>query len=157
MRALKWIAAAAIVAILACAGWFGYAIWGDRSHPQTTKQIVVARGSTFHDIAAQLASAGVIENETAFRVYAKLTHADTSAHAGEFQFAPHQTAAAVLAQLRSGGAQIARWVTIPEGFTAKQIAQRLQDEGIGSARSYEQAFMHDTIVVDGTRTKNLEG
>jgi cell division protein YceG involved in septum cleavage len=63
----------------------------------------------------------------------------------------------VLEQLRSGGAQVAKWVTIPEGFTAAQIAQRLQENGLGDASAYERAFMHDTIVVDGTRTKNLEG
>ncbi len=157
MRAIKIIATLVALAILAGAAWFAYAIWGDRSHPNTTKDIVVARGSTFHDITAQLADAGIIANPTAFRVYAKFRHADTNAHAGEFRFPPRQTPAQVLAQLESGGAQVAKWVTIPEGFTAKQIAQRLQDEGIGSAQTFTQAFLHDSIVVGGTRTKNLEG
>lgn len=157
MRALKIIVALIVLAIVAGAGWFAYAIWGDASHPETTKDVIVARGSTFHDIASQLAGAGIIRNETAFRAYAKLAHADTTAHAGEFRFPPHQTPAQVLAQLQSGGAQVAKWVTIPEGYTAKQIAQRLQDEGIGSAQTFSQAFLHDSMVIGGTRTKNLEG
>ncbi len=156
-RALKAIAVLIVAAILAAGAWFGYAIWGDKSHPEGTKEVIVARGSTFHDIATQLAGAGIIANETAFRLYAKIEHADTTAHAGEFRFPPHQTASQVLAQLESGGAQVAKWVTIPEGFTAKQIAQRLQDEGVGDARAYESAFLHDSIVVGGARTKNLEG
>jgi UPF0755 protein len=143
--------------LLAGAGLFGYLTFGDRSHPARTTQIVVPRGSTFHDIAQQLANAGIIGNPTLFRMYAKARRADTDVHAGAFQFAPHQTAAQVLDQLQNGGAQIARWMTIPEGFTAKQIAQRLQDEGFGSAQAYDAAFMSDTIVAGGVRTRNLEG
>jgi peptidoglycan lytic transglycosylase G len=157
MRAIKAAAALVALAILVGAAWFVYAIFGDKAHPDTTKQVIVQRGSTFHEIASQLAGAGIIGNEQAFRLYAKFKHADTAAHAGEFRFAAHQTAAQVLAQLESGGAQIAKWVTIPEGFTAKQIAQRLQDEGFGDAASFRQAFLHDSIVIDGARTKNLEG
>lgn len=156
-RALKTLLALFMLVVLAGGAWFGYAVWGDRSHPQTTRQIIVPRGSTFHDIAAQLAKAGIIGNQIVFRLYARVKHADTSAHAGAFQFGPHQTAAQVLAQLESGGAQTAKWVTIPEGFTAKQIAQRLQDEGLGDASTYANAFLHDSIVIDGTRTRNLEG
>lgn len=157
MRVVSAVAAVIILAILLAGGWFAYTIFADRSHPGVTAQVVVPRGSSFHDIAAQLASAGVINNPTTFRIYAKLRHADTEAHAGAFRFAPHQTQAEVLQQLQSGGAQVARWLTIPEGFTAKQIAQRLQDDGFGNAAAYYRAFMHDSIVLDGQRTKNLEG
>jgi UPF0755 protein len=149
------VVAAAVVAV--ALGWFGVSVFFDRSHPGSVTQVIVPRGSTFHDIADQLAKTGVIANAATFRIYAKLKHADTSAHAGAFRFEAHQSAADVLAQLQSGGAQIARWVTIPEGFTAKQIAQRLQDEGFGSALDYYAAFMRDSIVVDGARTKNMEG
>jgi UPF0755 protein len=152
-------AAAALVAAAAVvsAAWVTYALWLDRSHPAGTARIIVARGATFHDIASQLAAAGIVGNEATFRLYAKMQHADTQVHAGEFVFAPHQTEAEILRQLQSGGAQIAKWVTFPEGFTARQIAQRLQDEGLGSAREYVRAFLHDSIVVDGTRTHGLEG
>jgi UPF0755 protein len=157
LRAVRVLLTLIVLAILVGGGWFAYAIWGDRSRPATTSHVIVAQGSTFHDIAAELAQAGIIGNPTAFRVYAKFTHADTVAHAGEFAFAPHQTAAQVLEQLENGGAQVAKWVTIPEGFTAKQIAQRLQDEGFGDAGTFANAFLHDTIVIGGTRSKNLEG
>lgn len=157
MRALKGLLGLILLAVIAGGAWFAYMIWGDRSHPQTAQQIIVPQGSSFRDIAAELAKAGIVSNASAFRVYAKMAHADTAAHAGAFRFAPHQTAAQVLSQLESGGAQIAKWVTIPEGFTAKQIAQRLQDDGFGDAGAYENAFLHDSISIAGARTKNLEG
>lgn len=157
MRVAASILAVLVLAVLGFAAWFGFSLFGDTSKPANVTQVIVPRGASFHDIADELARAGVIANSTAFRVYAKIRHEDTAAHAGAFRFEPHQSAAAVLAQLQSGGAQIAKWVTIPEGFTAKQIAQRLQDNGLGSAQEYYAAFMRDSIVVGGTRTKNLEG
>ena len=157
MRAAVSTVAVLVLVAAVLAGWFGYAIFADRSHPSAITHVIVPRGSSFHDIADQLAKNGVIGNATAFRVYAKLRHADTAARAGMFRFQPHVSAADVLAQLESGGAQIAKWVTIPEGFTAKQIAQRLQENGFGNAQAYEQTFMHESIVAGGTRTENLEG
>ncbi len=151
------IAAVVVVAVAAAAVWFFSTVSADRSHPVASSQVVIARGSTFHDIADQLAGAGVIGNAFAFRLYAKAKHEDTAVHAGEYRFPAHQTQAQVLDQLLTGGAQIARWVTFPEGFTAAQIAQRLQDEGFGDRREFYAAFMHDTLTVGGVRTKNLEG
>jgi UPF0755 protein len=48
-------------------------------------------------------------------------------------------------------------VTIPEGFTSEQIATRLQAAGIGDAATFTHAFASDSTVIDGARTKNLEG
>ncbi|HET9097829.1 MAG TPA: hypothetical protein VFN37_14300, partial [Candidatus Baltobacteraceae bacterium] len=93
MRALKWLFALILIAVIAGGAWFAYTIWGDRSHPQTAQQIIVPQGSSFRDIALQLANAGIVSNAPAFRMYAKMVHGDTAAHAGAFRFAPHQTAA----------------------------------------------------------------
>lgn len=146
-----------VLALVAFCIWFGFTLWGDHAHPAKTSQIVIPRGTNFHQIADMLAARGIVDNAFTFRVYAKLRHADTDVHAGEFSFPPHETAAEVLARLQSGGAQVARWVTIPEGFTAKQIAQRLQDEGFGNAQHFADYFLHHGITIDGSRTTSLEG
>ena len=143
--------------VLGALGFGYYMIFGDRSRPSMPVSVVVPRGATFRDVAQQLAQAGVVANPAAFRAYAKWKHADTDVHAGEYRFTPHQTPAQVLDQLQSGGAQIAKWLTIPEGFTAAQIAQALQKDALGSASAYENAFLRDSIVAGGTRTRNLEG
>jgi len=82
---------------------------------------------------------------------------DVAVRAGEYRFDPKRTQNEVLQALVSGGAQVATWVTIPEGFTAVQIADRLHAEGIGDAAPFAREFLGRSIVVDGTRTKNLEG
>ncbi len=149
---------AAFVALALIAGlWFYETAFRDTSHPAADAQVVVPRGSSFSDVAALLADKGVIANAFAFRLLAKAEHADTGVHAGAFRFSAHQTEHDVLNQLLTGGAQIAQWVTIPEGFTAQQIAERLADAHLGDENALLDAFMHETIVVAGARTKNLEG
>ncbi|MBV9263159.1 MAG: endolytic transglycosylase MltG [Candidatus Eremiobacteraeota bacterium] len=134
-----------------------YLLYVDRSHPQSAVEIVVPRGATFAETAVQLASQGVIGNVETFRLLGRLRREEASVRAGEYRFSPHQTQAQVLAALISGGAQVAAWVTIPEGFTAEQVAARLQESGIGSSGSFRRYFLKQSIDVDGAHTKNLEG
>jgi len=144
--------------IVAAAGlWFRYAVYGDQALPVQPTHIIVPRGATFSQIAAQLKSSGVIGHLLAFRILARLRSAEAGVRAGEYRFQPHQNESDILQQLRTGGAQIAIWVAIPEGFTAREIAQRLQESGIGDAATFAEAFRHDSITIGGIRTKSLEG
>jgi UPF0755 protein len=141
-RARIFATVAALVALLlggAIAVWYA-TVFLDRSLPTDRMQVVIPRGSSLADIASLLQERGVISNAFAFRVLARVLHDDADVRAGAYAFAPHATAAEILNQLLTGGAQVATWVTIPEGFTAKQIAQRLQDEGVGRAAAFDRAF-----------------
>jgi peptidoglycan lytic transglycosylase G len=113
--------------------------------------------ATFDGVATQLAVEGVISNTLTFRLLAKLRDEEGAIRAGEYRFQPHATQSEILQALVTGGAQVATWLTIPEGFTAAQIAARLQAAGIGSAEDFRSYFLQQQIVVDGQRTKNLEG
>ena len=159
-RALIAVAVLAFVIVVVAIGAiaaFVVAVDRDTAHPAQAVQVIVPQGSSLSDIATLLVDRGVIGNALSFRLLAKLRHDDGNLRAGEYMFGAHQTQSAVLAKLLNGGAQVAVWVTIPEGFTVQQIAARLQGAGVGSADGFTSAFMHDTIVVGGTRTKNLEG
>jgi UPF0755 protein len=156
-RLILWTAALAAVIVACAVAWFYFTVYRDRALPTQVTQVVIPRGSTFDEIARQLAEQRVVNNYLAFRALARLRGEETGARAGEYRFQPHQTAGNVLDALMTGGAQVAAWVAIPEGFTAREIAQRLQESGIGAAQPFEDAFARDSIVVDGTRTKNLEG
>lgn len=153
--ALAAIAVAFIVA--AAAGLLAYAIYGDRSHPAAPSRIVIDRGSTFAEVARQLVEAGVVGNVTTFRILARARGQEAAVRAGEYRFEPHRTQSDVLNALVTGGAQVARWVTFPEGFTVAQIAQRLQANGVGPAQSFLHDFKQQHLVVYGTRTTSLEG
>ncbi|MBV8491519.1 MAG: endolytic transglycosylase MltG, partial [Candidatus Eremiobacteraeota bacterium] len=159
-NALRFLAALLVLAALAAgigAWWFGYTAYGDRSSPPAATQIVVQRGASFGEVARQLASAGVIDNVLAFRLLARMRGEESAVRAGAYRFDAHQTQSEVLRALVTGGAQVAVWVAIPEGFTAAQIAQRLQEAGVGPGDEFARAFAHDSLVVDGTRTHGMEG
>ncbi|MDP9018924.1 MAG: endolytic transglycosylase MltG, partial [Candidatus Eremiobacteraeota bacterium] len=144
--------------IVAGAGlWFRNAVYEDRTLPKDVTQLVIPKGATFTDITAQLKTAGVITNPLAFKLLGKLRHVTADVRAGEYRFSAHQSASEILTQIGHGGAQIAIWVTIPEGYTAREIAKRLEDAGLGPAAAFQDGFLHDSIMVDGQRTKNLEG
>ncbi|HVA29175.1 MAG TPA: endolytic transglycosylase MltG [Candidatus Baltobacteraceae bacterium] len=140
LRAVGVASFIGVLGVAVAAGLFFYSVYDDRTLPSGQTQVIVARGATFDDIAAQLAQRRVIGNAVAFRVLARLRHVDVDVHAGAYSFPPHRTSDEVLRALLSSGAQIAAWVTIPEGFTASQIAQRLQDDGIGRADESERVF-----------------
>lgn len=156
-RVAAGIVAVAVVAIAAVATWFWYAVYRDRSAPKTETHVVVPQGATVGEIGRQLAGAGAIDNALAFRLLARLRGEESAVRAGEYRFAAHRTLDEVLRALVTGGAQVAVWVTIPEGYTSRQIARRLGEAGVGSAADFARAFARDSIVVDGTRTKNMEG
>jgi UPF0755 protein len=151
------VAGALLLVVVTAGAWLWYTIYRDRSFPAAQTQVVVQRGDTLGDVARELATQGVIPNALAFRALARVRAQESDVRAGEYRFPAHQTEDEVLRALVSGGAQVAAWVTIPEGFTAAQIADRLEANGIGPAPAFREAFTHDTIAIDGRRTKSLEG
>jgi UPF0755 protein len=157
LRRFFFAALGCLVAAVLALGYFWYAVYVDRSHPAAAEQVVIERGATFGEVARRLAEAQVIGNALTFRALAKLRHQEAAVRAGEYRFAAHATQSEVLRALISGGAQVATWVTIPEGFTAAQIASRLQDQGLGSAAALRQVFAQERLLVDGTRSNGLEG
>ncbi|HVA36006.1 MAG TPA: endolytic transglycosylase MltG [Candidatus Dormibacteraeota bacterium] len=125
--------------------------------PQRRTTVVIPEGSSVSAIARQLHDEGVLAHGTVFRLLVRARGAGRLLHAGEYVFAPHQSANAVLDRLVAGGAAPYARVTIPEGFTAVQIARRMADAGLGDAQTYERIFLHTPLLIDGQRTVNMEG
>jgi UPF0755 protein len=156
-RALQLALACAGVLVAGVLFTFWVSEFLDRSHPQRRTEVIVPQGATFRDVAQRLVDAGVIRNAFGFRVLARLTGAENEVRAGGFVFKPHQTASEVLHALVTGGAQTQAWITVPEGFTAAQIAERLGHEGVGPASVFEHAFLSTPLDVDGIRVPSHEG
>jgi peptidoglycan lytic transglycosylase G len=157
MKFLRWFLAAAVLAAVFAAAFFAYAALGDRSRPQVETRVVIPQGASFDQVVAMLRSQGVIAHALPMHLLARLRGETTEVRAGEYNFTAHETEAEVLHALVTQGSVVARWVTIPEGFTVAQIALRLQNEGIGDAALFKNVFANSSIVVDGTRTRSLEG
>jgi len=160
-RALLGVAVAVIVGagviVAAASMWFRHAVYEDRSMPARQTDVIIQRGSTFAQVTAALQDRSVLAQPLAFRILARLRHADADVKAGEYRFPAHQTSDEVLRRLVRGE-QFAVWVTIPEGYTAHEIARTLADRSLGDAGAYERVFLREGgIALGGARTSNLEG
>lgn len=147
----------AAVCVLAAVAWFWNVAYRDRSFPQVPTDVVVPRGETSGQVADVLQSRGVVPNALAFRLLVRLRGLDRDLQAGEYLFGPHESLDEILEKLTLGQARVATWVTIPEGYTAAQIARDLAAHNLGSAAAYREYFDDRSIEVGGVRTKNLEG
>src|SRR4051812_20808154 len=79
-------------------------------------RIVVPRGASLRVAADSLAHHGVIQNATAFRLYALVRRRDRSIKAGTYDFRRGITWGEVLDDLH-GGKGLVRSITIPEGWS----------------------------------------
>lgn len=147
----------ALLAVAAGAALLAYGAFADRSRPLAQTRVVIPTGASFDGVLTILRQSGVIAHTLPMHVLSRLRGEETQVRAGEYRFGPHESESEILHALVTQGEAVAQWVTIPEGFTAAQIAQRLQSAGIGDAATFVHAFATDSTVVGGARTKNLEG
>jgi UPF0755 protein len=84
----------------------------------------VARGTGFSEITDSLAAKGLIRNPFAFKIYAKLTGASSSAQPGVYEFKRGTGWSNILSDLRAGRVLSTKLV-IPEGFELREIAPRI--------------------------------
>ena len=85
----------------------------------------VASGETTTQIAQQLAADGVIGNVWWFRIIAKLRGVDGHIRAGRYRLRKGMGTQAALDVLSGAAGELGVEVTIPEGFTVRQVAARL--------------------------------
>jgi len=151
------VAVLCLVASAAALFWFRGAAFGDRSLPVAETDVVVARGSTAGEVARELAERRVIASPLVFSLLARTRGLEAKIEAGEYRFPAHESTDEVLHRLVAGGRQIAVWVTIPEGFTAKEVAEVLDGRGLGPAEAFARYFLHASLELGGVRTRSLEG
>jgi UPF0755 protein len=150
-HASRFAAIAAIAAIGALAAL------GCRGSGTGRVRVVVPRGATLRVAAESLASAGVVQNATMFRMYAMLSGSDRSIRAGTYVFQRGVSWGEVVDDLR-GGKGLEHSITIPEGRSLYQIVPQLArvlDAPIDSVR----AAVRDTALLHAldVPTPTLEG
>lgn len=90
--------------------------------------VFIPPGTGVAEIIERLEAAGVLRNGRAFRVMLSLNGLNGRLQAGHYELAPTMSARAIAAKLASGDVASFR-VTIPEGFTLAQIAERMAEKG----------------------------
>ena len=98
------------------------------------------------EIAQTLREAGIIQSRWAFLALAYLQGSLTRLQAGEYEFGPGMSLLEILRKLEAGRV-ITHQVTIPEGFTAQDIARLLAGERLVDAERF-MALAKDPQLVE---------
>ena len=120
-------------AVLALA-LIGLSVWLFRVGPGAT--VTLPAGAGARETARILKANDIIGSTTVFRLLAKVFLLDRQLKPGTYRLRQHMSSPEVLWRLTHGKPDFIRLV-IPEGFTAKQIAERLGALGIAPADAFE--------------------
>jgi UPF0755 protein len=145
-----------LLAVLGVGGWLAWALWLPVT-PEGQKFVMLRPGYSTRRIAAELQSAGVIRSQLAFILWHRF-HQNKSLKAGEYLFEKTARTVDVHGRLVRGDIYV-HTVVIPEGFTMFDIAQAVQDAGLGSSQEFLAVAQSDTALISDLApdAKSLEG
>ncbi|MDQ6766485.1 MAG: endolytic transglycosylase MltG [Candidatus Eremiobacteraeota bacterium] len=150
---LAW--AFVVVAVIAGLGlWLTYA---DRRFPAAPTSVDIAPGASVDDIVGQLKDSGVVSSSRLLLFYLRAQHLTSAIQAAAYDFPAHRTISEVAELLKAGGHPSAVWITVPEGYTAAQIADRLARRGLVEAPYFLFEVHSSSLTIAGARTRGLEG
>ncbi|MDA8193933.1 MAG: endolytic transglycosylase MltG [Thermaerobacter sp.] len=101
----------------------------------TFKYVTVRPGETATAIGESLRRQGIIRSAWAFAFLSQVDHLASSLKSGVYRLSPHDSLTAILDRMRAGQVVVIK-VTIPEGFTVKQVVARLVAAHIGTPADY---------------------
>jgi len=145
-----------LLAVLAGGGWLAWALYSPVI-PAGQKFVLLHSGYSTRRIAGELKSAGVIRSATAFVVWHRL-HEKRSLKAGEYLFEKTANALEVHDRLVRGDVYV-HTVVVPEGYNIFEIAQAIQDAGLGSSQDFLKVATSDLALISdlAPEADTLEG
>ena len=125
--------------------------------PASQKFVLLRPGYSTWRIANELKSAEVIRSANAFVLW-HYFHRKYSLKAGEYLFDRSATAISVHDRIARGDIYV-HTLVIPEGYTIFDIAQAVQDTGLGSKQEFLQRATAETALISdlAPNAKSLEG
>jgi UPF0755 protein len=143
-----------LIAVLAAgvAGWAIFTPFG----PSAETFVEIPTGSSTTRIARQLEAAGVIRNQLAFDVWRWVRRGKLKA--GEYRFDRPMPLTEVYERIARGEVYTVA-VTVPEGATVFDIANRLEQAGISTRKEFldEQPRLAELVSDIDPQAKTLEG
>ena len=145
-----------LLAVLGVGGWLAWALMTPVT-PEGQKFVLLRPGYSTRRIAAELEAAGVIRSRVGFILWHRI-HRKQSLKAGEYLFDKTARTLDVYDRLVEGDIYV-HTVVIPEGFTVFDIAQALQDAGLGSSQEFLAVARSNVELVSDLDpgAKSLEG
>ena len=116
--------------------------------PQDTTKVVVTvpPGATAGDIGAELQQRGLVRSGLVFRLAAEQAGVGGSLAAGDYELSKSMSTTEIIQVLARGEVKRGLIATIPEGWRAEQIADRLDAIGFASRDEFLQAVAQPSSV-----------
>lgn len=145
-----------LLIVLAIGGWLAGAMWLP-VNPNGQKFVMLRPGFSTRHIASELKAAGVIRSADAFILW-HYAHDQRSLKAGEYLFDKAADARTVHDRLARGDIYV-HTVVIPEGYNLFDIAQAIQDAGLGAKEEFLKVAQNQTALISdiAPQAKSLEG
>lgn len=109
----------------------------------------IESGESVRQIADRLEEDGVIRSATFFRRYLAWTGVDTAIRAGEFVVTAPITLKRVVESLQASGSEVEKTITILPGWTVREIASYLAEQGVGEEEEILQLTGRPAIQYSG--------
>ena len=126
----------ALAAAAAAGAWYVAGVLNAPAGPPGPPRVVeVTPGRPFAAVARDLEAAGVVRDGRLLAWYARLTGRASRLKAGEYEFPADVTPRQVLARLVRGEIRQHK-VTVPEGYTVREVAALLAAEGLAQEAAF---------------------
>lgn len=158
------------VGLILAIGIPAFGAWNILVRPQVNVKpglpvhIAVPQGADTQVIANALAAEGIVDNAAMFRLRARIDGVDQALKPGDYDLTTGMPYQSVVDRLVAGPSIDYVTVTIPEGFTVAQIAERMETQtGIPAeefsdlALKQSASFAPDFAFLEGESTGSLEG
>ncbi len=100
-------------------------------------------------IATELKEAGIIQYRWLFKAFCNLSHADTKIDSGEYTLKGSYDYRALIKAMQHGNGPVQTvTITFPEGFTMRQIFQRLEENKVATMDELYEAAENTTFDYD---------
>src|ERR1700730_1175407 len=109
------------------------------------REVTIEKVESFHQIARALADAGVVRSEVALRLYGRMSLTASQIKPGDYAFKGGERIPDVMRHLVKGDFIVVT-ITIPEGLTVHEIAERVAATGLVCKDEFENAARDGEIV-----------
>lgn len=158
------IAVIGVSILLACIGWIAANDVLALNKEEHSVTLTITKEDSFNDVVKMLKKNDLIEYKSLFKLFAALTHGADKVVPGTYTLDTDMDYRALISGMSINSATKAEiTVTIPEGYTTRQIFQLLEDKGVSTVEEltkvaaehdYNFSFLKDIPLGDAAR---LEG
>jgi UPF0755 protein len=150
-RWIKRAVALLVVSLLLAGAGLGWLYWRAvepyRGYSEPEVFVDIPRGAPRDVIARRLIDAGVVRDETTFRVAVIVSGRAGSLKAGEYRFTEPMHALDVIDKLVRGDVY-KRLLTFREGLTIREMSQVFEQKGFGKAEDFQKAALNASLVAE---------